>query len=217
MMPAMPRLLHFIWVGSTMPDHLMSNVHWWKMLHPSWTVRIWTDRDFGWLANQRLFDEAESIVPRDAVGQFRSDVARYEILLQHGGFYADVDTHPMRPIDDSVLKHDAFAVKEDRTWIGNTYLGSAPGHPVFAEIIQGMQANVKRFRGRRANILSGPKYITNIWRRHGAYEAPTTWGFPYSYADVKRGTVPATIPDTAYAVHEWHHTRRLMEARTRGR
>lgn len=208
-----PRLLHFIWVGSAMPGHLAQNVQRWRDLHPTWGLRVWTDRDFRWLHNLPLFNEAESIVPRDAVGQFKADVARYEILLREGGFYADVDTYPLRPIDDSVLKHKEFAVQEDPSWIGNTYLGATPDHPLFREIVIGLKMNAKRFRGKRPNVIAGPKYITPLWRRSGGYVAPTEWGFPYSYSNVKRSNVPATFGKNTYAVHEWQHTRDVMEAR----
>lgn len=208
-----PRKLHFIWVGSAIPPRMAENIARWRELHPRWQTRIWTERDLGWLHNKRLFSEAQSIVPADAVGQFRSDVARYEILLWKGGFYADVDTYPIRAIDDSILNHNEFAVQEDPTWIGNTYLGATANHPIMKSIVHGMDANVRRNRGKRPNVLSGPKYITPLWKNHDGYVAPTEWGFPYSYTDVKRGTIPSTMPAGTYAVHEWDHTRRVMEAR----
>jgi mannosyltransferase OCH1-like enzyme len=213
MQQLIPRKLHFIWVGPTMPPHLAANVDRWRELHPTWRVKIWTDRSLGWLTNQQLFSDAESIVPRDAVGQFRSDLARYEIILQEGGFYADVDTYPVKAIDDSILNRTEFAVQEDPTWVGNTYLGGRAGHPLFREIIAGIPLNVRRHRGRRANVLTGPKYITPIWRRHDGYVAPTAWGFPYSYTHVKRGTVPDRFGPDTYVVHQWQHTQTVMEAR----
>lgn len=208
-----PRVLHFVWVGPPMPTHLAGNITTWRELHPSWLIRVWTERDLGWMTNRRLFSEAESIVPRDAVGQFRADLARYEILLQYGGFYADVDTYPVRSIDDSILNHREFAVQEDHNWIGNTYLGAVSDHPIMRTIVAGIPANARRMRGRRPNVIAGPKYITGIWRNHSGYVAPTEWGFPYSYTDVGRGTVPDTIGTGTYVVHQWHHTRQLTEAR----
>lgn len=195
---------------------MADNIDAWRRLHPEWSIKVWTERDLGWLENSGPFRDARSIVPDDAVGQFQADIARYEIILREGGFYADVDTRPVRPIDDSVLNHESFAVQEDRTWIGNTYVGARPGHPIMRDIVGGLRDNIRRNRGKRPNVLSGPKYITPIWVKHGGYVAPTEWGFPYSYSDVKRGTVPSTISDETYVVHEWDHTRRVMEAR-RGR
>lgn len=196
-----------------MPPHLAANVSIWREMHPSWEIHVWTERDLGWLHNLRLFSDARSIVPADAVEQFQADIARYEILLRHGGFYADVDTYPIAPIDDSVLKHTEFAVQEDPSWIGNTYLGAVASHPIMDAIVSGLAGSAKRNRGRRPNVIAGPKYITSIWRNHGGYVAPTTWGFPYSYTDVKRGTIPTRMPDDTRVVHQWHHTERLMEAR----
>lgn len=208
-----PRKLHFIWVGPAIPPRAAENIARWRDMHPRWQTRIWTDRDLTRLRNQRLFSEAQSIVPRDAVGQFRADVARYEILLQHGGFYADVDTYPLKPIDDSISNHFEFAVQEDMRWIGNTYLASTPGSAIMRSIVAGLESSAERNRGKRPNVISGPKYITPIWHNHKGHVAPTEWGFPYSYTDVKRGTIPDTMPARTHVVHEWDHTRRVMEAR----
>lgn len=197
-----------------MPPHLTANVTKWMNMHPGWHVQVWTERDLRWLHNLPLFNDARSIVPPDAVGQFQADIARYEILLRHGGFYADVDTYPLKPIDDSILKHREFAVQEDPTWIGNTYLGAIPSHPIMNTIVAGLAGSAKRNRGKRPNVIAGPKFITGIWRNHDGYVAPTEWGFPYSYSDVKRGTESTYLPgEGTYAVHEWDHTRRLMEKR----
>lgn len=199
-----------------MPEELAVNIEHWKIMHPNWGVTVWTERDLCWLRNRQLFDDAENIVPRDAVEQFRSDVARYEIILEYGGFYADVDTWPLKNIGDSLAKHETFAVWEDRSWIGNTYLGGMAKSPVFKAIVNGLAANVKRHRGRRPNVLSGPKYITPLWKLFDAYAAPTSWGFPYSYTHVKRNTVPRDFDHDTHVVHQWHHTKKVTEAQ-RGR
>lgn len=206
-------MLHFIWVGAPLPHNLASNVNKWARMHESWSIQVWTERDLGWLRNLPLFKDARSIVPADAVEQFQADIARYEILLRHGGFYADVDTVPVKPIDHSVLKHPEFAVQEDPTWIGNTYLGAKKNHPLMEAIVSGLAGSARRNRGRRPNVIAGPKYITPLWQRYEGHVAPTSWGFPYSYTDVKRGTIPTEMPNETYAVHEWHHTKRLMEKR----
>lgn len=208
-----PKKLHFIWVGSPMPDHLADNVYQWRKLHPDWQCHVWKERNLPELRNQDLFDKARELVPPDAVEQFRADLARYELLYDIGGFYADVDTRPMRSIEPALDGVDVFAANEDRNWVGNTYLGAVPGHRIFKDLVSGLAGNVRRLRGRRPNHLSGPRYLTPIWRTHGGYTAPTSQWFPYSYTNVKNGSVPETFGPDVYAVHQWHHTKRVMDAR----
>jgi mannosyltransferase OCH1-like enzyme len=210
-----PKIMHHIWIGGPMPSHLSANIRAWADMHPDWDMKLWTEReidDIG-LQNQALYDQAVKIVPSDAVEQFRADIARYEILAYFGGMYTDVDTRPLRNIESALDGHSEFAAREDRTWIGNTYLAATPNHPIMQEIIARMPANVHRLRGRRPNKLSGPQYITPIWNRHNGHVAPQRQWFPYSYIDVKRQTVPDTFAEDVYAVHGWDHTRRVLASR----
>lgn len=210
-----PKIMHHIWVGAPFPSHLSANIHAWARMHPDWDFKLWTEReisDIG-LQNQALYDQAEKIVPRDALEQFRADIVRYELLALFGGVYVDVDTRPLRNIEPALAGHHEFAAREDRTWIGNTYVGAIPGHPIMRDIIAGMPANVHRFRGKRPNKLSGPQYITPIWNRHHGHVAPQRQWFPYSYIDVKRQTVPESFAEDVFAVHDWDHTRRVLASR----
>ena len=232
---AIPKILHHIWVGSELPDAEKLNITSWRARHPDWEHRLWGDEHTGdWkthdvpeLRNRNLYDRAEELVPPDAVGQFRSDVARYEILFDHGGLYVDTDTVCLRPIDDlldgltergKVPGGHAWAAMEDRNWVGNTYLAAERRTDVFAELVSRLPENVAsapRTVWWRPNKLSGPKYLTPIWRKHRQHTSPSRLFFPYSYNDVKRGTVPDAFGPEVYAVHEWAHTRSLMEDKKR--
>ena len=121
-----PRCFHSVWVGDPMPDHLAEYVKTWTRVHPSWEHRVWGDADLGWLQNQSLYDFAEAITRH--TGQFRSDVARYEILHRFGGVYVDADFEALQPrieqyfherqshrIDDRTIDAD-FAARVEREW-----------------------------------------------------------------------------------------------------
>lgn len=214
-----PKIMHHIWIGPPIPAHIAANCAAWAEMHPDWDMKLWTEREIDeiGLQNRALYDRAEQIVPGDAVEQFRADIVRYEVLALFGGMYTDVDTIPLRPIEPALAGHDEFAAHEDRTWIGNTYLGAIPGHPIMQAIVAGLPANVHRLRGRRPNKLSGPQYITPIWNRYGGHIAPQRLWFPYSYIDVKRDSIPMDFDSDVFAVHAWDHTRRVLSARTLGR
>jgi mannosyltransferase OCH1-like enzyme len=208
-----PAQFHFIWFGKPMPQHLRDNILAWASMHPDWRMNLWTESNLPKLRNQDLFDNAEDIVPVDAVHQFRADLARYELLYDHGGFYADVDTRPLKCIDDELAGHDVFAAMEDRNWVGNTYLGSISGHLIMREIIGAIPGSVKRNRGHRPNVLTGPKFLTPIWKRRGGYTARSERFFPYLYSEVRIGKVPTQFGPEVVAVHSWNHTAEVMERR----
>lgn len=214
-----PKIMHHIWIGKPIPSHLAANIATWELMHPDWDMQLWTEAEIDniGLQNRALYDQAEKIVPADAVEQFRSDIVRYEILALFGGMYTDVDTRPLRPIGPALAGHSEFAAREDRTWVGNTYLGAIPGHPIMQALIARMPANVQRFRGKRPNKMSGPQFLTPIWIQHHGHVAPREQWYPYSYIDVKRDTVPTHFEPKVYAVHQWDHTRRVLDARLKGR
>lgn len=186
----------------------------WREHHPTWEYTLWGDHDLGWLHNRPLFDYAHRYVPADAVWQFKADIARYEILSKWGGFYADADTQCLAPIDDAVEGRTTFAAAEDDNWVGNTYLGCTRGNPVMRALMDRLPGSARRLKGRRPNKISGPQYLTPIWNSHGCHVDPTDLWYPYSYSDVKQGTVPTNHGD-AYAIHTWNHTREVLERRKR--
>ena len=132
-----PKIMHHIWIGDPMPSHLRDNCVEWSRLHPDWDMKLWTEAEIDeiGLQNRALYDQAEKIVPADAVEQFRADIVRYEVLALFGGMYADVDTRPLRNIEPALAGHHEFAAHEDRTWVGNTYLAAVPGHPIMPGVL----------------------------------------------------------------------------------
>lgn len=211
-----PTVLHFVWVGSPLPDWARDNIEEWKRLHPQWGCIVWDDalRPKP-LLNEELYANAERYVPGHAVGQFRADILRYEILRRHGGFYADVDTRPLRPIDDALSSRREFAVAEDMTWVGNTFLACVADSPVMAALVNRLHDHAEAVREERgvvgATVVSGPQYMTPIWYEHQAwYDERTELWFPYSWRDVKRGREKSVkIPKDAYAKHLWSHVRTI--------
>ena len=208
-----PKMLHFVWLGRPMPEHMERNVTQWQQMNPDWRTYLWTQDNIPMLRHYELYRDATAYVPRDAVYQFRADIIRLELLYDLGGFYADTDTRPLRPLKDALGGLEEFAAMEDRNWVGNTYLGAVPGHPIFADLIAGLASNVQRLKGKRPNRLSGPRYLTPIWRSHKGYTAPSHQWYPYSYTHVKNGNIPSDFDTNVMAVHEWFHTQTLLDNR----
>lgn len=199
-----PKVTHSLWTGDPMPDHLATYVATWVDVHPTWEHIMWSDDDFGWLRNQDLYDFAEAITKHS--GQFRADVARYEILGRFGGVWVDCDFEALEPIDALLEDVECFAAWEtDDVWIGNAILGCVPGHPLMDDLVAGLPANVKAHRGRRPNVLSGPQYLTPKMRdRDDVTLFSSSMFYPYDYDNLDRAA--DDFPD-AVAVHRWENTR----------
>jgi hypothetical protein len=215
-----PRVIHQIWVGGVVPERFEEGMRSWVEHHPAWTHQLWTDAtDWRWLYNYALYRSAADLVPPDAVGQFKADLIRYELLYTFGGLYADIDTVCLRPMDDQLDGHDNWAAAEDDHWVGNTYLGAERGSQLMAALVSLIGPNLAHYKrqGRqlkyRPNRLSGPRYLTPIWNSWGAHVADGKLFYPYSYSHVKRGSVPKDVPPETYAIHQWDHTQRCLKGR----
>lgn len=205
-MGGLPRTLHRIWVGPPIPDRLADIGDRWRKTLPGWDHRLWGDDDLGWLTNRDLYDRAEELVPADAVGQFRADIARYEILAKHGGVYVDCDLEPLRNIEPLHV-HDAWAGWEvDGKVVGNTILGGKPG-PFWQTAVDQLPTSVAGNAGRRPNRMSGPHYVTRLYKAHGGLHVyPQAFFYPYAHNQLDRHH---DDPGEAYTRHLWWHQRTL--------
>lgn len=209
-----PQVIHRIWIGGPEPAWLARYADTWRDLHPDWDYHYWTDETVEALFpldNQALYDRAERIVPRH-VWQFRSDLLRYEILWRWGGMYVDADFECLHPLDDLIDGLDGWAVwsSQDR-WIANGLLGVTPSHPFIGRLIDRLPARVRQQgRNSRPARISGPQYLTKLWRAHGRPLTilPERLFFPYSWRDVAEVSPGAAHGEGLYAVHHWHNMRR---------
>lgn len=175
----------------------------WKLHHPDWEYRLWTERNMIDLANSLLWDRAEEISPH-APEQFRSDVARYEILFHYGGVWVDADFVCHKPLDP-LMGDRPFAGKVGRV-LNNALVGSPIGHPVLFDLIANLPANVDRFGPDAGNtVKSGPQFFTPIARRHRVIEYPEGYFYPYDWMHLDSPS------EGSYATHHWWNQRRLKE------
>jgi mannosyltransferase OCH1-like enzyme len=162
--------------------------------------------------NQDVYDRAEELAPRhpNHPGQLRSDVLRFEILYRFGGCWVDADFECLRPIDGLLDGVSAFAAwEEPDRWVAGGIMGATAGHPFIAALIDGLAANVEANRGRKPNMLSGPRYVTRVWQAFKADVTvfPKRLFYPYLWSEIGRYGPGDDWPD-AWAVHHWSNRRR---------
>jgi len=209
-----PKVFHRIWVGGPMPEHYRAYEKDWIRINPGWTVKTWGNEDLSWLQNIDLFNNAERYAKPDAVGQFKSDVARYEILHKFGGVYVDCDVEPRKSFEPFVNDKGFAGWEQQGEFVGNTVLGSEPGNEFFLAMMNAILDGVKANKGKAATWMTGPRVMTrlyNDWADKSCLTVyPQKYFFPYSYMDLRTGAEPSTksYPE-AYSVHHWGHQREL--------
>lgn len=200
-----PRILHAWWGGPPMPAHLAAHLGTWRELHPGWEVRLWTPETTPRLRNQDLFDHPEKYSPASNPWQWRSDLARYEILYDQGGVYVDCDLEPLRAIDPLVEDAESVIAREDKRFINNAFMGSSPGSRFLADVLRGLRASVRAQPRCRVNRQIGAHYLTRIARRHPELRVlGPELIYPYHWSELHRDD--ETFPE-AYTVHRWQNKR----------
>jgi len=189
-----PRVFHRIWLGPPMPEAYERHWGHFAELHPGWEFRTWVDADLDWLANRDLFDQQPEMTAK-------ADVARYEVLLKHGGVYVDCDTEPLRPFDD-LLAHRAFAGYEDQRSIANGVIGAEPDHSAVRLLVEELPGFVAKHHRDAPQQRTGPSFLTAMWKeRDDVTLLPPVVFYPVHWRD--KAKLGGPYPDKSYAVSHW--------------
>ena len=139
-----PRVLHQVWRDESVPVRVDPYIRSWARTNPSWQYKLWTHAAARELVASRFSHllAAYDALPSDAA---RSEYARYCIMSEHGGVYADLDVEILKPLDDlldqhtlivgyeplehSVVLHDADLV------ISSAVIASIPSHPFWLSVL----------------------------------------------------------------------------------
>lgn len=157
--PRIPKIIHWIWLGSPLPEKYKKLQQTWKDANPGWDFILWTDahvKSFK-LKNQDAFNKAINW------GE-KSDIFRYEILYRYGGVYVDIDFECLRSFD--VLNHicDFYTgiAYTSKPILYNGLIGAAKNHPILAACIEHVQASGTN-NSEEIMAKSGPYFFTNTF------------------------------------------------------
>lgn len=119
-----PKTIHYVWFGRNQKPELIEKcIASWRKYCPDWEIIEWNENN--WDISRYTFAKQAYEAKKWA---FVSDVARLDVVHQHGGVYLDTDVELLRPIN-SLLENEAFLAFETERYI-NTGLGfgAIPGH-----------------------------------------------------------------------------------------
>lgn len=108
---AVPRVIHQTWRSRQTPMPMRAMQAGWRLHHPTWRFRLWTDDDLDALV-RRHAPHLLALFRSYAEPVCRADLGRFLILLVHGGVYVDLDFECFRPVDD-LLQDGAFSLGEE--------------------------------------------------------------------------------------------------------
>ncbi len=157
--PLIPKIIHQIWLGSPFPEKYRAWQRSWVENHPEWEYKLWTDAEVAQLTlkNQALYEKATNY------GQ-KSDILRYELLLQFGGLYVDVDCECIMPFDELHHRYRFYGGLCSGVGvfdIGSTPIACTPGHPIMQACVDNLTLDfVHEYIVTQVAASSGPGHFT---------------------------------------------------------
>jgi hypothetical protein len=205
-----PRRLHYIWVGGTMPYERKAYLDTWRETNPDFEIISWDERniDFSISSIRRAYDK----------GQWATvaDIVRLVIIAKYGGIYLDTDFKVFKSLTP-VLNHPCFygfqLVNSSSDWVANGAFGAVPGHWFVNQALARTVAIGDRTFGSIRPTSFGPKLITTLLREHGlkhyspygvyvrdVFLLPTPVFYPFGWHEK---FTEACVTDQTLAAHFW--------------
>lgn len=205
-----PKIIHQIWLGSSLPEDLKTLQQTWKKFHPDWEYKLWTDNDVKnfKMQNREVFEKTKNLGAK-------SDILRYEILYQFGGLYVDTDFECLKPFDELHHICDFYAglFSYDKICIMNSLMGCSPKNKILKNILDSMKM-VSSFQITPEEVFnfSGPHYLTSVFfgtdkkDKQNSIIFPPTYFFPSpnSNSGKTHNEQKKFLKDESHAIHYWH-------------
>lgn len=205
-----PKKIHWIWLGSPLPEKYKKFQESWKKYHPHWEFKLWTDKDVKnfEMKNKKLYDEAINL------GQ-KSDIFRLEILEREGGLYIDTDFECLKSFD---LFHHLC---DFYTGLGhsknvvfyNGLIGSCAGHPILKECINSIKLTGSLIDEDNIQKTTGPWLLTRCFLKIAptltsaniAFPITFFYPFPNSHRiwSNNKNVVNSFIKPESFCIHYW--------------
>lgn len=174
--PRIPHIFHQIYADEMIPTAYVKLVKSFITYNPTWEYRFWTDASGRQLLQKhhpyllRVFDGFGNNVRR-------SDLLRYVVLYEYGGFYADFDTQTLRSLNKTTMKYASIFPVEpfehsvmlyNRSFIiNNAIMGCRPKHPFLKLLLSDLRkANLKG----NPILETGPLYVTRKFIQYNHME-----------------------------------------------
>lgn len=201
-----PKKMSHIWVGPRPAP--LKWMYTWRDKHPEWEYKVFTDqmlRNRGW-RNQALIEHYYNARAFCGV----SDLVRYELLYERGGFIAEADMICLENTDELWCSPDdhAYTCYENEKGRGNNVqpiFGCNPENPFVKFVLDELRKLTPRDLHHQPHNSTGNAFLAKHipqWK-HKLTIWPSHYFIPQFYLN---GSQRYDGPDKVYADHKWGST-----------
>lgn len=189
-----PKIIHYIWVGSQIPDNIVKQIEKNSQFFSEYTTKIWTEK------NMPPLNAFAQKAYEDKKWAFVSDYLRFYILYHEGGIYLDTDMDVLKPLDNL---------------LGKTFFSgwNRRGREVYAGIIGTIKKHsyIKDILEAYEEIESGryptsPEIMTQCYEKYEDKEYLFILDSRYFYPLLDGERANEELLKDAYTNHLWHES-----------
>lgn len=174
-----PKIIHQLWKSKTVPSAFLYWQESWKIMHPDFEYRLWTNQDIEYLIESES-DQINELYYHYNKIICKMDLARYVILKKYGGLYVDIDFECLKPhhkllaLNNFILgfepsNHFKIANEKNnlsRTIACNAWMASVPNHPFWMHFLN----HLSEVKSKYTDVLdlTGPFALTRAISSYGS-------------------------------------------------
>jgi mannosyltransferase OCH1-like enzyme len=211
-----PKTIHQVWIGTNpIPSEYIEFCEMWKKMYPDFQYILWDDL--------RVHDE--QLISFDKKGYyfddsfpfaFKADIVRYEIIRRYGGIYIDVDTEPLKRMDDWIFDLKMFSGIQPNKEVAIGIFGAETNNELMSLVCDNWVSRVthclkKGVTKKEVHYLTGPVFFNSICRhffgKDGYHFFEPKYFYPYWFLEKhRRNECFKETSAESYSVHHWHHS-----------
>jgi mannosyltransferase OCH1-like enzyme len=210
------RVVQGLWIGSGLSVMEQLSIN--SFLRNGHDYHLYVYDELANIPAGTVIKDASEILPASTIFQYKerpsyagfANSFRYKLLLERGGWWADMDVVCLRPFDFAATHVFATHMIGGRRVTANAIIKAPTGSSVMAhawEVCQKKKAEDLKWGE------TGPTLMSETIERYGmlSFQQPYYFFFPIDYQHWHKVLEPyvAAVPQDAYAIHLWNEMWRL--------
>ena len=172
---SLPKIMHFIWIGSVIGKNYIKNINLFSVHNPEYQVILWLEKNY---THQLLSGRVEhrdvtpliSSMEREGISTtstiIKADILRYQIVLKFGGIYIDVDSVSLRPLKHHLRNSFVAYTLQPYNAIQNSIFGFPKASRFLKFVMEAVRASFAE--GNQATFsFFGPPFFTTMFIQFG--------------------------------------------------
>lgn len=152
-----PKIIHYAWFGSELPEKVQLRVNTWKKVMPDWDFKFWNEKNY----DLGRFEFSYEMYKQKKLG-FVTDELRYDVLNEFGGLYLDTDMI-IKKILDSILNHNMVWGFQYDNSLATEIIASQPNQKLLQDILNVYDGSKFPDIHKQLNDMTSNPIITKIF------------------------------------------------------